>query len=63
MADPAMRRRGQPQNGQSEDMAGKTYMLSDGREIEYTLDGEYRLLQKVDEMLQVLNTRKAKRKK
>ncbi|WP_186438848.1 hypothetical protein [Brevibacterium jeotgali] len=37
--------------------------MSDGRQIEYTLEGEYRLLQKADELLQVLNQRKAKRKK
>lgn len=63
MATPAMHRRKQPQKNQPTDKTVKTFTLSDGREVEYTLEGERRLLEKADEVLRQLSKRAEKRKK
>lgn len=62
MTTPAMRRRKQPQKNHPSDSTVKTFTLSDGREVEYTLEGERRLLEKADEVLRQLGKRAEKRK-
>lgn len=63
MTTPAMHRRRQPQKDQSVDKPAKIFTLSDGREVEYSLDGERRLLEKTNELMRQLDKIDEKRKK
>lgn len=63
MAIPATHRSESHRKAQAVENQTRTFTMTDGRQIEYTLDGERRLLQKTDRLQRVLKERKVKWKR
>ncbi len=63
MAIPAMHRPESDHKDHAVDDQTKTFTMTDGRQIEYTLEGERRLLEKTDRVQRVLKERREKWKK